>query len=225
MALVKIPNYLDKVKETEKEKETENLECEDDNGDFKIEKGSSSLFDFTSNSKPNKNEVIRKESILSDPDVYSDDDWSNKYPCPSKKREELEQSKRKGRKKQTLRKRKCKKIRRDKKKTVTTLKEDNLVKSEISETKVNKETMTECYAGEFDHLYENQQTTERSHPKTMEERPFEGNVQPLLVTIIKDLADEGYISASYPNVSRHPDIQQLIKVKLYRYKINSKIKF
>ncbi|KAK6643673.1 hypothetical protein RUM43_005183 [Polyplax serrata] len=171
------------------------------------------LMDFRGPMKKEKKKQNRSESIISDPDPSYDERYES-LPClrdtqraPQQKRKRSKSKRKKGRKTKTAKKKKEKDLGESKTDNA------NLTKmaSERDMVKENRGTMTECYPGEYDNLYEEKGEIKKAKKPQDQGAVFEGNIEPLLMTIIKDLEDEGFVSASYQGIVRHPDIEQLIK--------------
>lgn len=219
-SVVKIPNYSKEESVSDSREETTFDEWEQRQSDKDISEEDDLLLSFRSNVNKEKKKLNRKESIISDPDPDPDldDDSPFKSPCDRGQTEIEEQPPK--RLKRKLKKKKKKRVKSNKKKEKkvegekATKRKDFSKFTEVSK-KVNKDTMTECYPGQYDNLYTDEKNRAKETKKVSERgSAYEGALRPLLSSIVKDLAEEGFISASYEAIIRHPDIEQLIQVKI-----------
>lgn len=126
-------------------------------------------------------------------------------------------SKVKRKKKKTKRKRKSIEKTENGKQIIITLHEEEGEYIKQKPEKKNRKTMTESYPGEYDYIYkDNSDKEEEKIPEEPKEaNVYTGKINPLLKKIMKDLAEEGYVSAGYEKIIYHPDIQQLIMVNRF----------
>lgn len=123
---------------------------------------------------------------------------------PSKK---LKEKKKRRKKKMTGKK--------EKKKLIITLHEEMGEYIKPKFLKQDKVTMTESSPGQYDSFYTDE--NEEDEKEQQEEvKVYRGKVKPLVRKIMKDLAEEGYICASYEKIYNHPDVQQLVMVRLLK---------